>query len=159
MRKILEVFLLILIIMSVMNVPVLAASKDSAQTAVVHNTRAELLSHINPEEAESRDYLIEEWYSEIRSIGNGQVSLYGLTRCNTTCDSVSVELQLQRWNGSNWSTIGTYVFEAFNTDYNWGLRTVSVSTGNHYRVKSYHRAEDGSIYDQTTAVTQAIYLN
>lgn len=89
MRKILEVFLLILIIMSVMNVPVLAASKDSAQTAVVHNTRAELLSHINPEEAESRDYLIEEWYSEIRSIGNGQVSLYGWTRCNTTCDSVT----------------------------------------------------------------------
>jgi len=158
MRKIFAVFLLILIIMSVMSVPVLA-SKDSAPTAAVHQTRAELLSQINPEEAESRDYLIEEWYSEIRSIGNGQVSLYGWTRCNTTCDSVSVELQLQRWNGSNWSTIGTYVFEAFNTDYNWGVRTVSVATGDHYRVKSYHRAEDGSIYDQTTAVTQAIYLN
>ncbi len=116
--------------MSVMSVPVLA-SKDSAPTAAVHQTRAELLSQINPEEAESRDYLIEEWYSEIRSIGNGQVSLYGWTRCNTTCDSVSVELQLQQWNGSNWLTIGTYVFEAFNTDYNWGVRTVSVATGNH----------------------------
>lgn len=158
MRKILEVFLLILIIMSVMSVPVLA-SKDSAPTAAVHQTRAELLSQINPEEAESRDYLIEEWYSEIRSIGNGQVSLYGWTRCNTTCDSVSVELQLQQWNGSNWLTIGTYVFEAFNTDYNWGVRTVSVATGDHYRVKSYHRAEDGSIYDQTTAVTQSVYVD
>ena len=158
MRKIFAVFLLILIIMSVMSVPVLA-SKDSAPTAAVHQTRAELLSQINPEEAESRDYLIEEWYSEIRSIGNGQVSLYGWTRCNTTCDSVSVELQLQRWNGSNWSTIGTYVFEAFNTDYNWGVRTVSVATGDHYRVKSYHRAEDGSIYDQTTAVTQSVYVD
>jgi hypothetical protein len=70
MRKIFAVFLLILIIMSVMSVPVLA-SKDSAPTAAVHQTRAELLSQINPEEAESRDYLIEEWYSEIRSIGNG----------------------------------------------------------------------------------------
>jgi hypothetical protein len=158
MRKILAVFLLILIIMSVMSVPVLA-SKDSAPTAAVHQTRAELLSQINPEEAESRDYLIEEWYSEIRSIGNGQVSLYGWTRCNTTCDSVSVELQLQQWNGSNWLTIGTYVFEAFNTDYNWGVRTVSVATGDHYRVKSYHRAEDGSIYDQTTAVTQSVYVD
>jgi hypothetical protein len=158
MRKILAVFLLILIIMSVMSVPVLA-SKDSAPTAAVHQTRAELLSQINPEEAESRDYLIEEWYSEIRSIGNGQVSLYGWTRCNTTCDSVSVELQLQQWNGSNWLTIGTYVFEAFNTDYNWGVRTVSVATGDHYRVKSYHRAEDGSIYDQTTAVTGGVYVD
>jgi hypothetical protein len=158
MRKILAVFLLILIIMSVMSVPVLA-SKDSAPTAAVHQTRAELLSQINPEEAESRDYLIEEWYSEIRSIGNGQVSLYGWTRCNTTCDSVSVELQLQQWNGSNWLTIGTYVFEAFNTDYNWGVRTVSVATGDHYRVKSYHRAEDGSIYDQTNAVTQSVYVD
>jgi hypothetical protein len=158
MRKILAVFLLILIIMSVMSVPVLA-SKDSAPTAAVHQTRAELLSQINPEEAESRDYLIEEWYSEIRSIGNGQVSLYGWTRCNTTCDSVSVELQLQQWNGSNWLTIGTYVFEAFNTDYNWGVRTVSVATGDHYRVKSYHRAEDGSIYDQTNAVTGGVYVD
>jgi hypothetical protein len=157
MRKILAVFLLILIIMSVMSVPVLA-SKDSAPTAAVHQTRAELLSQINPEEAESRDYLIEEWYSEIRSIGNGQVSLYGWTRCNTTCDSVSVELQLQQWNGSNWLTIGTYVFEAFNTDYNWGVRTVSVATGDHYR-KSYHRAEDGSIYDQTNAVTGGVYVD
>lgn len=158
MRKSLDVFVLILIILSVMNVPVFAVSEVSEQTAAVHNTRAELLQ-ITPEEAKSRDYLIEEWYSEIRGIGNGQVSLYGWTRCNRTCDPVTVELQLQRWTGSNWSTIGTYIFEGFNTDYNWGAKTVTVSAGNYYRVKSYHRAEDGSIYDQTTAVTQGINVN
>lgn len=163
MRKSTAVFLFILVILLVMNIPVLAASEVPGPTlgdkAAVHHTRDGLKSQINPEESKSGDYLIEEWYCEIRAINNSQVSLYGWTRCNRVCDSVSVELQLQRWTGSSWTTLGTYRFEDFYNDYSWGGKTVSVSGGNYYRVKSYHRAKDGSIYDQTTAYTQGIYIN
>ncbi len=164
MRKRFTVILLIIvIIISVVNIPVLAASEVPAQVAgdkaVAHNTTDSLKSQINSEDAKSDDYLIQEWYCEIRAINSGQVSLYGWTQCVRDCDSVTVELRLQRWNGSSWSTIGTYVFESFDTDYSWGIRTVSVSGGKYYRVKSYHRARDGSLYDQTTAITQAIYVN
>ncbi len=159
MRKVFSVILLILVILSVINTPVLAVNEDSDQEAAAHHTRDSLKSEINPEEAKSDDYLIEEWYCEIRDIGNDQVSLYGWTRCNRDCDTVGVELQLQRWNGSSWSTIGTYRWEAFDTDYNWGLRTVTVSPDYYYRVKSYHYANDGSIHDYTYAATGAIYID
>jgi hypothetical protein len=55
--------------------------------------------------------------------------------------------------------LDTCVFEGYYTDYNWGLGTVGISPDNYYRVKSYYRAEDRSIYDQTTAVTEAIYVD
>ncbi len=163
MRKTYSVILLIIVIFIVINIPVMAASEVSNQlsdtNAAAHHTRQDLKSQINPEEAKSDDYLIQQWYCEIRVINSGQVSLYGWTRCVRDCDSVDVELQLQRWTGSSWTTLGTYVFRGFYTDYCWGIRTVSVSGGHYYRVKSYHRARDGSLYDQTTAYTQAIYVN
>lgn len=162
MRKGFALTLFILIMLFINNIPAFAANEAgdmiSHSRVSTHQTRDSMIAQINPEQAVSDDYLIQEWYCEIREMNNDQVELYGWTQCIRDCDAVSVELRLQCWNGSSWTTIGAYEFEDFDTDYSWGIRTISVSAGNYYRVKSYHHAEDGSILDQTTAVTEAIYI-
>jgi hypothetical protein len=165
MKKGLIVFLFSLLVLSVINVPVLAAepTADTSNTvsnkAVAHHSRANLKSQINSEEAKSGDYLIEEWHCEIRDLNNGKVEVYGWTQCNRNCEEVSVELQLQQWTGSSWTTLGTYQFAGFDTNYTWGKKNVSITRGNSYRVKSRHYAEDGSISDQTSATTEGVYVN
>lgn len=165
MRRVFLVFLFALLVLSVINVPVLAAesagdiSDPVSNKAVAHHSRESLKSQINSEEAKSGDYLIEDWYCEIADLDDGEVELYAWTQCNRDCEEVSVELQLQRWTGSRWMTLGTYNFAGFDTDYTWGKKKVSVAGGYTYRVKSRHYAEDGSISDQTTAATGGIYIN
>jgi hypothetical protein len=165
MRKGFIVFLLVLLVLSVINVPVFAAesinetSDQISNKDVAHHTRESLKSQINSEEAKSGDYLIDDWYCEIREMDNGKVELYGWTQCNRNCEEVSVELQLQQWTGSSWTTLGTYEFAGFDTNYTWGKKNVSVTGKNSYRVKSRHYAQDGSVTDQTTAATEGIYVN
>lgn len=162
MRKLFPVFFLALLILSVSIIPVSAVDampEPASPEASAYHTRDNVSSQIHSEEAKSGEYLIEEWYSRIRDLGNNKVELYGWTRCNQVCEEVGVELQLQQWNGAAWLDLGTYRFAGLDTDYTWGQNSVSISPGNSYRVRSCHRAEDGTLSDQTTAVTEAIYID
>lgn len=160
--KSLLVLVFMLLTVFIISVPVVAATDlpipESKSHAVVHHERDILKSDINGHEIKTRDYLINEWHGEIRDLDNGQVELYGYTSCNRVCDEVSVQLVLQQWTGSTWRNLGSYTFVDYNADYAWGVKTVSVEQGKYYRTKSLHYAEDGSLIDQTSAITDAIFV-
>jgi len=127
--------------------------------AVSHNEKDLLKQKIKGYEVQTDYYLIDIWHSQIRDVGNGNVELYGYTQCNRTCGKVSVKLVLQQQSGSSWIDLKSYTFVDYQSDYAYGVKTVPVSRGSYYRVKSYHYAEDGSFADETTATTDRIIVN
>jgi hypothetical protein len=141
--------------------PLVAAAPISASEnySVSHNERDFLKEKIKGYEVQTDDYLIDIWHCQIRDVGNGNVELYGYTKCNRECDKVSVKLVLQQLSGSSWIDLKSYTFVDYQSDYAYGAKTVPVSRGKYYRVKSYHYAEDGSLEDETTATTDKIIIN
>lgn len=158
--KALRLLVSVLLLLSLFSPMAAASPIPSAESyAVSHNERDFLKQKIKGHEVQTDDYLIDVWHSQIRDVGDGNVELYGYTQCGRACDEVSVKLVLQQLSGSSWIDIKSYTFVDYQSDYAYGAKTVQVSRGSYYRVKSYHYAEDGSLTDEATATTDRIIVN
>ncbi len=136
------------------------AATNSDFLVVSHQERStELLNlDINSYDIKSSEYLISVWHSEIKDLGGGIVEIYGYTQCKKICNVVEVELVLQKWTGSYWQSVDNFIFKDYYTDKASGVKNVAVESGEQYRVKSYHYAEDSELIDTTSTNTDGIIV-
>ena len=103
--------------------------------------------------------LIGEWGSRIENAGNRQLVVSGHTRTYLMVSFVSVDVYLQRWNGTSWVDVKTWPFAVANGSYVSGYGSMVVDSSGLYRAKAVHYAYDGANWEKLETTSGSMYIN
>ncbi len=106
-----------------------------------------------------RNSYLGQGFIKIVNNGNGIVGIGGSTSCFVTCDTVKLNLYLERSKGDT----GFYSYKSFEyTAYNTSSLTKSmnyvVEKGYYYRLRGYHYASKNGVGENLGSVTNGIYI-
>ena len=123
-------------------------------SVLTEDTEAEDLQQIR-----LRNSYLAEGFIKIVNNGNGIVGIGGSTSCFVTCDTVKLNLYLERSKGDT----GFYSYKSFEyTAYNTNLLGKSlnyvVEKGYYYRLRGYHYASKNGVGENLISVTDGIYI-
>ena len=106
-----------------------------------------------------RGNILNQGTAKVTDNGNGSVNVYGAVYGSVTCDKLILKMTLQRYSNGSWYNIRTFSDTAYNTALLSKSYNVQVTRGYHYRVKAACVAQDGSITESKTPITDGIYIN
>lgn len=151
-RNIIAVILIV-----VMNVTVFASTNDLNKMVDGSTLINENCSEISLN-ADVRGNILNQGTAKITDNGNGSVNVYGAVYGSVTCDKLILKMTLQRYSNGSWYNIRTFSDTAYNTALLTKSYNVQVTRGYHYRVKAACVAQDGSMSESKTPITDGIYI-
>ncbi len=97
--------------------------------------------------------------NQISNAGGGRVNCTSNTQTNGIADQISVSYQVQRWNGSSWTTVASGSTTGYNfSNYSSGISR-SVTPGYYYRLVTYHYSYiGGSLVGSASVTSTSIYI-
>ena len=95
--------------------------------------------------------------AKISKLASNKINVYGLTQCHRFCDTVYLDLFLERKENGSYSTYKYWKFTAENVTSLSKSINVIVPSGYYYRIRGYHAAKDGS-KESTTTLTSGILV-
>lgn len=107
---------------------------------------------------ESFQYLMD-FGCDITSSSGGYVTITGYTKAYSSVDYIKVRLYLQRWDGTKWVDLGSWIFEKNNTSNVEGIKNLQVSKGYYYRTKAEHSLTKSGVNEQATSYSSSISVN
>jgi len=85
------------------------------------------------------------------------ISISGVTNATQSVDEISVELYLQKWNGSSWVTIqGPYYYVDYNKLSVDGDKGLQVARGYYYRTYAKHLVREGLVNEPGESWSQSV---
>ena len=107
----------------------------------------------------ARSTYLHEGYVRITNNGNGYVGVGGATLCNVTCNTVKLNVYLERSNGDG----NFYSYMKWeNVDYNeaslYMSKQVKVEKGYYYRLRGYHSCTKNGVTENGGSRTDGIYI-
>ncbi|WP_068965079.1 hypothetical protein [Desulfosporosinus sp. BG] len=90
--------------------------------------------------------------------GDGTISISGSTSTYYAVDKIGLTLNLQYYSGGKWSSLSNYSYSNSDSDYVFGGKILSVSSGYSYRVVAQHTSLDGGVSESGQSYTEAIYV-
>lgn len=95
--------------------------------------------------------------AKITRLSSNEINIYGLTQCHHICDTVYLDLYLERKVNGSYGTYKYWEFEDTNESNLTASIDVIVPSGYYYRVRGYHAAKDGS-KESTTTLTDGVLV-
>lgn len=145
----------ILVLIFAMNVTVFANTDDLSKVVDDSLLTNEKCSEIS---LNARGNILNQGTAKITDNGNGSVNVYGAVYGSVTCDKLILKMTLQRYSNGSWYNIRTFSDTAYNTALLTKSYTVQVTRGYHYRVKAACVAQDGSISESKTPITNGVLI-
>ncbi len=149
---------MILVLIFAMNVTVFAGTDDLNKVVDGSLLTNEKCSEISLN-TEIRGNILNQGTAKITDNGNGSVNVYGAVYGSVTCDKLILKMTLQRYSNGSWYNIRTFSDTAYNTALLTKSYNVQVTRGYHYRVKAACVAQDGSISESKTPITNGIFVD
>lgn len=107
---------------------------------------------------DARGNILNQGTAKVTDNGNGSVNVYGAVLGSVVCDKMILKLTLQRYSDGNWYNIRTFSDTAYNTALLTKSYNVQVTRGYYYRVKAACVAQDGSVTESKTPITDGILV-
>lgn len=95
--------------------------------------------------------------TKIAKLSSNKVSIYGLTQGHHVCDTVYLNLYLERKIDGSYATYKYWNFTANNVTSLDKAVEIIVPSGTYYRVRGYHACKDGS-KESTSTLTQGVMI-
>lgn len=109
-------------------------------------------------EDKARGTYLQSAYSSIDG-NNGNITMYGQTLCSRICDTVELNLYIERLVGQSWVGVTQrYVTSNNSSSASYGT-SIAVLRGSYYRIRGNHVAIKGSIRESKTSLSNSIYVN
>lgn len=96
--------------------------------------------------------------ASITALASNKVNVSGITQCHHVCDTVYLELYLERKVNGSYATYKSWEFTASDVTSLLKSMDVIVPSGYYYRVRGYHAAKDGT-KESTTTLTSGVLVN
>lgn len=156
--KILLRGILTIVLVFAVNITVFANGNDLKEDV---NDNFELISEKCSEVSlynSARGNILNQGTAKVTDNGNGSVNVYGAVYGRVTCDKLTLKLTLQRYSNGSWYNIRTFSDTAYNTALLTKSYNVQVTRGYYYRVKAACVAQDGSVTESKTPITNGILV-
>ena len=107
----------------------------------------------------ARSTYLHEGYVRITNNGNGYVGGGGATLCNVTCNTVKLNVYLERSNGDgNFYSYMKWENVDYNTNSLYFGKEVKVEKGYYYRLRGYHSCTKNGVLENGASRTNGIYI-
>lgn len=90
---------------------------------------------------------------------NGNLTMYGDTICTRICDTVEVNLFLERLVGNTWQPATQRYAISYNTSSVSYSTNIAVVRGTYYRIRAVHIAVKGSVRETNTSYSDSLYMS
>lgn len=87
---------------------------------------------------------------------DGKAGIYGETLCNTEIEEVGLELYLEKYNGSMFTSYDSWDYIEYNTYHNTKTFIKTVDKGYYYRLRGYHYALDAELFEDGITTTDGL---
>lgn len=92
--------------------------------------------------------------------GSGKISIYGSTNGYQRCDTVYLNIYLERsTNGRDFNSYLSWEYSASNVSSLSKSFTKSVPKGYYYRLRGYHAMKEGGVKESTSTITGGMYID
>ena len=81
--------------------------------------------------------------TKVSKLASNKVGVSGITQCHHACDTVYLELYLERKVNGSYSVYKSWSFTTNNATHLTKSLKVIVPSGYYYRVRGYHAAKEG----------------
>lgn len=123
-------------------------------SVLTDNSEAEDLQQVR-----LRNSYLGEGFIKIVNNGNGVVGIGGSTSCFVTCDTVKLNLYLERSKGdTGFYSYKSFEYTAYNTYTLVKGFNYAVEKGYYYRLRGYHYASKNGVGENLGSVTDGIYI-
>lgn len=106
----------------------------------------------------ARGNILDRGAARISEIGNGQINAYGAVMASVKCDTLRLEINVQRLEGSTWVNVKHYSTSASNTSLLTKSYNCTVAKGYYYRVMAGCIATKGGTTETQIPVTNGIWI-
>ena len=107
----------------------------------------------------ARSTYLLEGFVRITYNGNGYVGIFGGTECSVTCNTVKLNIYLERSSGDgNFYSYKKWENVDYNTDSLYMSKEVKVEKGYYYRLRGYHSCTKNGVTENGGSRTNCIYI-
>lgn len=106
----------------------------------------------------ARGNILDRGVARISEVGSGQINAYGAVMASVKCDTLRLEINVQRLEGSSWVNVKHYSTSASNTSLLTKSYNCSVTKGYYYRVMAGCIATKGGTTETQMPVTNGIWI-
>ncbi|HJD27927.1 MAG TPA: hypothetical protein H9914_02845 [Candidatus Blautia avicola] len=106
----------------------------------------------------ARGNILNRGAARISEIGSGQINAYGAVMPAVKCDTLRLEMTVQRLVGGSWANVKSYSDISYNASLLAKSYNCSVTKGYYYRVKAACIATKGGTTETQMPVTNGIWI-
>ena len=107
----------------------------------------------------ARSTYLLEGFVRITNNGKGYVGITGGTECNVSCNTVKLNVYLERSNGDgNFYSYKKWENVDYNTDCLYFSTQIKVEKGYYYRLRGYHSCTKKGVTENGGSRTDGIYI-
>ena len=107
----------------------------------------------------ARSTYLHQGFVRITNNGNGYVGITAGTECNVSCNTVKLNVYLERSKGDgNFYSYQKWEKVAYNTDCLYMGTEVKVEKGYYYRLRGYHSCTKNGTIENGGSSTNGIYI-
>ena len=107
----------------------------------------------------ARSTYLHQGTVRITNNGGGYVGIFGGTECNVSCNTVKLNVYLERSNGNgNFYSYQKWENVEYNTNSVYMSKQVKVEKGYYYRLRGYHSCTKNGVIENGGSVTDGIYI-
>lgn len=107
----------------------------------------------------ARSTYLHQGFVRITNNGNGYVGVSGGTQCNVSCNTVKLNVYLERSNGDgNFYSYKKWTNVDYNTNSLYMGKEVKVEKGYYYRLRGYHSCTKNGVTENGGSRTDGIYI-
>lgn len=107
----------------------------------------------------ARSTYLHQGTVRITNKGGGYVGIFGGTECNVSCNTVKLNVYLERSNGNgNFYSYQKWENVEYNTNSVYMSKQVKVEKGYYYRLRGYHSCTKNGVIENGGSVTDGIYI-
>ena len=107
----------------------------------------------------ARSTYLHQGTVRITNNGGGYVGIFGGTECNVSCNTVKLNVYLERSNGNgNFYSYQKWENVEYNTNSVYMSKQVKVEKGYYYRLRGYHSCTKNGVIENGGSVMDCIYI-
>ena len=150
---------MLVLMMSLNTVNVQADALDYLGQTIDGSELTNEIESVGTYQSVARSTYLHEGYVRITNNGNGYVGVGGATLCNVTCNTVKLNVYLERSNGDgNFYSYMKWENVDYNTNSLYFSTQIKVEKGYYYRLRGYHSCTKNGVLENGGSSTNGIYI-
>lgn len=150
---------MLVLALAVNTVSVQADALDYLGNTIDESVLTNEIESVGTYQSVARSTYLHEGYVRITNNGNGYIGIGGATLCNVTCNTVKLNIYLERSSGpEDFYSYKKWEKVDYNTNSLYFSTQIKIEKGYYYRLRGYHSCTKSGVTENGGSSTNGIYI-